>query len=214
MKDAASPPARAALTKPPKILIFAKAPQPGLVKTRLISALGAEGAADLAAQMLDFCLAGALASGLPVELCMSPGPHSTAWDRVDIHESISCSDQGGGDLGERMARAAMRVLAEGQAVILIGSDCAEMDARILRAAAAALEDHDAVIHETADGGYALLGMRAFAPQLFSNMPWSTEDVALETTKRMAAMGWDFVQGEVLHDIHREDDLQYWQPATL
>ncbi|HEY0130196.1 MAG TPA: TIGR04282 family arsenosugar biosynthesis glycosyltransferase, partial [Allosphingosinicella sp.] len=137
-----------------RIVIFAKAPVAGRVKTRLIPALGAEGAAVLARAMLERTVEEALATGLGVELCGEP-------DAAQWHEErpgLSLAGQGEGDLGARLARAAARVLAE-DSILLIGADCPELDRDRLRAAADALEDHDAVIHPAHDGGYALLGLR-------------------------------------------------------
>ncbi|MEO7105314.1 MAG: DUF2064 domain-containing protein, partial [Rhodoferax sp.] len=98
------------LESPCRLVIFAKAPVAGAVKTRLIPALGAQGAAALAQRMLLHTLQQALASGAgPVELCMSPAPDAPAWTGIDLPEGIERSDQGEGDLGERMARAVHRV---------------------------------------------------------------------------------------------------------
>lgn len=193
--------------KPVRILVFAKAPVPGRVKTRLIPALGAAGAARLAARMLDHALAQARAAGVgPVELCMSPAPGEVEWSGTPLPPDIATSDQGEGDLGARMARAAQRCIDAGEAVLLVGTDCPGLDAERLRQAAARLQDHDAVIHPAEDGGYPLLGLNAFAPGLFADMPWSTADVARLTLNRMAALGWGVWVGNMLRDIDEPDDL--------
>ena len=97
----------------PRLVIFAKAPQAGNVKTRLIPALGAQGASALAQRMLAHGLQQALQSNAgPVELCMSPPPGDGAWDNVAIPAAVLRSAQGEGDLGERMARAVRRVTVE------------------------------------------------------------------------------------------------------
>ncbi|MEW5787306.1 MAG: TIGR04282 family arsenosugar biosynthesis glycosyltransferase [Pseudomonadota bacterium] len=193
--------------KPVRILIFAKAPQPGRVKTRLIPALGAEGAARLAARLLERALEQARAAGVgPVELCMSPEPDSPEWASILLPPDIATNDQGEGDLGRRMARAAQRCIDCGEAALLMGTDCPGLDAERLRQAAARLQDHDAVLHPAEDGGYPLLGMNAFAPELFADMPWSTPAVARLTLERMAALGWRTWIGETLWDIDEPADL--------
>jgi hypothetical protein len=107
--------------KPVRILVFAKAPLPGRVKTRLIPALGAEGAARLARRLLDLALARARAAAVgPVELCMSPGPGYPDWAGIPLPPDIDTRDQGDGDLGERMARAAKRHIDNGESVLLTG----------------------------------------------------------------------------------------------
>lgn len=190
-----------------RILVFAKAPVPGRVKTRLIPVLGAAGAARLARHLLGLALqqAGVAAVG-PVELCMSPAPGHPDWADVVLPSGIQRSDQGGGDLGERMARAARRCIESGEAVLLTGTDCPALDAARLRAAAARLADHDAVLHPAEDGGYPLLGLNAFHPSLFADMPWSTAAVADLTLRRAAALGWRVWLGATLRDIDTPQDL--------
>jgi rSAM/selenodomain-associated transferase 1 len=189
-----------------RIVIFAKAPVPGAAKTRLIPALGAEGAARLAAEMLAQTLAAAVAAdvGEP-ELCATPRPGSPEWEPFRP-TNMRMTDQGTGDLGERLARAAERVLSAHERVLLIGSDCPELDADRLRTAAAHLETHDAVIHPARDGGYALLGLKRFDPLLFSDIAWSTGSVAATTIARIRALGWSLHIGETLRDVDEPEDL--------
>lgn len=192
---------------PVRIVIFAKAPVPGRVKTRLIPALGEAGAARLAARMLDLALGRARAAAVgPVELCMSPVPDSADWAGIPLPADIETCDQGTGDLGARMARAAQRALARGEAVLLTGTDCPQLTATRLREAAAQLMLHDAVLHRAVDGGYPLLGLRAFDASLFEDIPWSTAAVADLTLERMAALGWNVWLGETLQDIDVPADL--------
>ena len=189
-----------------RILIFAKAPVPGQVKTRLIPALGAEGAARLAAEMLQRTALAALDSEVgSVELCMDPPSGHPHWIR-QMPLDVIPTPQGEGDLGERLARAAQRVLAAGERVILIGTDCPDLDRHRLTAAATALESHDIVIHPAHDGGYALLGLGRFDDSLFAGVAWSTDTVAAQTIARIEALGWSLHVGETLHDIDVPADL--------
>jgi len=197
-----------------RIVIFAKAPVPGQVKTRLIPALGEVGAARLSAHMLDLTLSQALEAGIgPVELCMSPAPGTAAWADTPLPAGIEISDQGGGDLGERMARAARRTLAIGESVLLIGTDCPDLSAERLRTAATHLAGHDAVLHRAVDGGYPLLGLSAFDAGLFQDMPWSTSAVADLTLARLAVLGWRVWLGDTLRDVDEPGDLTKL-PETL
>ena len=190
-----------------RIVVFAKAPVPGRVKTRLIPALGAEGAANLARRMLEWTLDEAAASGLAVELCGEPG--AEGWG--ELLPPVPFSLQGGGDLGERLARASDRVLGEDENVLLIGADCPALDGGKLREAAAALAEHDAVLYPAEDGGYVLLGLARFDPSLFRDIPWSTSAVAARTLERIAALGWTVHVGPTLSDVDEPADLQ---PLTL
>jgi len=191
-----------------RIIIFAKAPLPGFAKTRLIPALGQAGAAKLAQRMLQQTLAVAVDARVgPVELCVTPDITLPAWLGVDISQGVEISAQGGGDLGARLARAAQRGLVHDESVLLIGTDCVEMSAPLLRAAAAALKHKNAVIHPAADGGYALLGLARFHSRLFEDIAWSTGRVASETISRIEQLGWSLELGALLHDIDEPDDLR-------
>jgi len=192
-----------------RIVIFAKAPQPGFAKTRLIPALGADGAAQLARDMLAHTVQAALAADIgPVELCATPAIHEPAWQDVSLPADVRVSTQCSGDLGIRLAEAAQRALGRGEAVLLLGTDCVEMDAELLRAAAQELQQHDAVIHGTSDGGYALLGLKRFSPFLFDDIPWSTDEVASATLDRLGQLGWSVYVGQMLHDVDEPQDLPY------
>lgn len=193
-----------------RIIIMAKAPVAGFAKTRLIPALGAEGAARLAERMLHHAVGAALGAGVgPVELCATPAPQHPAWHSWRLR-GLEWSDQGQGDLGARMGRAAQRSLARGERILLMGTDCPELDAARLQQSAHMLESHQAVMQPTFDGGYALLGLQRFDPQVFREIAWSTDCVARETGRRMAALGWTVHVSAPLHDIDTADDLR-WLP---
>ena len=196
-----------------RIVIFAKAPQPGSVKTRLIPALGPNGAATLARHLLAHTVNEALAADVgEVELCMSPSAEDPAWQDIAIHNDVKQTAQRGGDLGERMACAVRRVTVQTQAadiaVLLMGTDCPALTAAFLHQAAQQLQTHDAVLLPAHDGGYVLLGLKSPCPELFGNMPWSTSVVAAETLRRMAALKLHVWLGPVLHDIDEPADLQH------
>ena len=199
----------------PCIVVFAKAPQPGQVKTRLIPALGAEGAAALARRMLIHTLGEARQAGLGgVELCVSPAPVSPVWQAVipaALADGVQWQDQGEGDLGARLSRAAARLSAEAQAMLFIGSDCPALCADILRQAAAALDTHDALLIPSTDGGYVLLGLRRGDESLFNDIAWSTAQVAETTRARLLALGWRWAELPALRDVDEPADLACLPP---
>lgn len=204
-----------AAAAPVRIVIIAKAPRPGYAKTRLIPALGAQGAAALAQQMLRHAVHIALQAGVgPVELCAAPNQHDPAWAALALPPRLQWSDQGEGDLGERMARAAQRTLGRGESVLLIGTDCPLMDASHLQRAAASLHSHNACLTPTLDGGYALLGLNQFHGSLFDDMPWSTAAVAAETRRRAAAVSWTLHLMTTLRDVDEPDDLLALPPGWI
>lgn len=199
--------------KAPRIVIIAKAPVPGFCKTRLIPALGEQGAALLAQRMLVHTVDTALAARLgAVELCITPARQAFDWSALALPEGLEWTEQGEGDLGARMARASQRVTADGTPILLIGTDCPALDAALLRQAAEALRQHDASMVPTLDGGYALLGLRHHHPCLFEDMPWSTADVAALTRQRAAQRGLRLHSLPTLHDIDEPHDLR-WLPAA-
>jgi rSAM/selenodomain-associated transferase 1 len=204
-----------AMAPPVRIVIIAKAPQPGYAKTRLIPALGAQGAAALAQQMLCHAVHIALQAGVgTVELCAAPDRDDPAWAALALPSELTWSDQGEGDLGERMARAAQRALNRGESVLLIGTDCPQMDASHLKGAATSLQTHHACLTPTLDGGYALLGLNQFHGSLFDDMPWSTAVVAAETRRRAAAISWTLHLMMTLRDVDEPDDLLALPPGWI
>jgi rSAM/selenodomain-associated transferase 1 len=196
-----------------RIVIFAKAPVAGFAKTRLIPALGAEGAASLAHRLLDHAIRQALDAAVgSVELCMTPADEA-AWKDVTLPVSVMRSAQGDGDLGPRMARASERVIADGESIILTGTDCPALDAQCLRQIARGLGEADTVMVPAADGGYVALGLNRFHPTLFTGIAWSTRAVAFQTRRRIAGLGWSIRQLPALHDIDLASDLR-WLPGGL
>jgi len=191
------------------VIVFAKAPQAGRAKTRLIAALGAQGAAQLAERLLHSALDQAVAADVgPVQLCVTPDRTHPAFVAAARRGSVTVTEQGGGDLGERMARAFDRVLAGPGHALLIGTDAPRLDAAYLRAAAAALDDAHAVFGPAADGGYALVGLQRPAPALFAGMHWSHAQVMAHTRERLAALRLRHVELPVLHDIDEVADFAH------
>jgi len=199
--------------KPVRIVIFAKSPQPWFAKTRLIPALGAEIAADLARRMFLHTLSTALASKVgTVELCVTPSAADPVWQAFTMPDAVQWSDQGEGDLGARLARASKRVIDTGESILLIGTDCPELSATRLQQAACELQCTDATLFPTADGGYALLGLNRFHPSLFADIAWSTDAVAFETLCRLGQLGWTVQSHPMLHDIDEPADFK-WLPKA-
>ena len=148
----------------PEIAIFARWPEPGKAKTRLIPSLGAEGAADLYRKLLELTVREARASDLPFHLRVT-GKEPEAF-RAWLGDDLDVRHQGDGDLGEKLARVPIPGL-------MIGSDCPGLTAALLREAASVLPGRRAVIGPASDGGYWLLGLAEPYPALFADMPWST-----------------------------------------
>ena len=189
------------------VIVMAKAPVPGYAKTRLIPALGAERAAQLAERLLQHALDAALQASLgPVDLCCAPDVHHPLLQRHRLQPGVVLSDQGDGDLGQRMARAFDRWWPQAQRILMTGTDAPALDAQVLQRAAKSLESVDAVFVPAADGGYALVGLRRPAPSLFVGVAWSTAQVMATTRLHLAAAGLSHSELDTLSDIDEAADL--------
>jgi hypothetical protein len=197
------------------IIVFAKAPVAGLAKTRLAPALGMAGAAALAERMLRQALAQAVASGIgPVELCAAPDASHPLLRAAAAACGASLAAQGPGDLGLRMHRALARHLIQRGRALLIGTDAPSLDATVLRAAARALADHDAVFVPALDGGYALVGQRRADPRWFAGMAWGHARVMDETRERLRAANVRWKELAPVADIDGPADLMHLPPGWL
>jgi uncharacterized protein len=190
-------------------MVFAKAPQPGSVKTRLIPLLGAEGAAALHARLTKRALATARAAAVgPVELACAPDTAHPFFRHCAEHYGAALAPQGEGDLGARMLAASERGLAAGTPVILIGCDCPALTPAHLRAAARALgEGVHAVLAPAEDGGYVLIGLARTDAALFRDIDWGEAGVMAATRHRLAALGWRWQALETLWDVDRPADYE-------
>ena len=205
------------------LIIFAKAPVAGQVKTRMIPALGAEGAAHLAQQLLLYAVQQAAQTPWnALELCVSPDTTHLVFaaaqkltqdlmqpptmPKVQCHLTLSV--QGEGDLGQRMHRALVRGLSQHAAVLLMGTDAPGLNAAVLQQAALALQTHDAVFVPAFDGGYALVGLRRPVPELFEGMVWSTASVMADTRIRAHQAGVRWCELAPVHDMDEPNDLHH------
>lgn len=203
------------------LIIFAKAPVAGLAKTRLMPALGAEGSARLAQQLLLHAVQQA-AQGpwAALELCVSPDTTHPAFAQaqgIAVNAGpcpLALSVQGDGDLGQRMHRAFVRGLSRHAAVLLMGTDAPGLNDAVLQQAAQALQTHDAVFVPALDGGYALVGLRRPAPELFEAMVWSTSEVMAHTRTRARQAGLQWAELPALADIDEPADLVHLPSGWL
>jgi rSAM/selenodomain-associated transferase 1 len=195
-----------AMNEPVAVAVLAKAPLPGFAKTRLIPALGAGGAALLHARLVERAVATACAAVIgPVTLWATPDESHPLFQAIGAHLGVALARQGDGDLGTRMLAA---IAAANAPALVIGTDCPALTSEHLRAAADALRGGgDAVVIPTEDGGYALIGMRAPAHALFSDMHWSAPGVMDETRRRLRALGLTWQEPVTLWDVDLPEDLE-------
>ena len=191
------------------MIVFAKAPQPGAVKTRLVPLLGAEGAAALHAKLVKRTLDTVRAAALkPVELHCAPDIEDPFFRFCDGQYGVILEPQASGDLGARMLCAFGKALATHARALLIGTDCPALTARHLRQADRALrEGADAVCVPCEDGGYALIGLTRVDARLFEGIIWGGESVMADTRARLKQLGWTWRELETLWDVDRPEDYQ-------
>ena len=193
------------MVDPPRLALFTRYPTPGQAKTRLIPVLGQEGAAAIHRRLTERTLAMLRRSGLPVEV-RATGASLDAF-RAWLGE-VAIIDQGGGDLGARLARATRPA-----PVILLGADIPDMELRHVQKARQLLNRNPVVIGPAEDGGYYLLGLARPLDALFEGIPWGTERVLPATLERLRELDIKVGMLEPLADLDRPDDLARWPGLT-
>jgi rSAM/selenodomain-associated transferase 1 len=193
------------------LLVFARLPRPGRVKTRLIPALGPHGATRLYAHLLERTLASAaqLQDTTLQFWCDPAGEAPEACSELAKRYGMTPHLQSGQDLGSRMHHALETALDRFDAAVLIGSDCPDLDAGYLGQAFVQLADHDVVIGPADDGGYILIGMKRAQPRLFEPLPWGTRDVLDQTRLRLTRNGCRWAELPTLRDIDGPEDLAHF-----
>jgi rSAM/selenodomain-associated transferase 1 len=192
----------------PALIVFVKNPQAGRVKTRIAAEAGAEKALEIYLELLDITRRQALTFDSEWYIFYS--------DHIDNHDAwpdqYSRHLQHGSDLGERMFNAFLTIFSllpsiEKCKVILMGSDCPDINATILQQASAQLDEADCVIGPAVDGGYYLIGFSVMPDKrIFSGISWSTSSVYSDTIKKLAEAGYSLGVLPVLSDV---DTLADW-----
>jgi uncharacterized protein len=202
------------LRKDLRIAVFAKAPIPGEVKTRLAASIGAEAAADLHQRLVRRTLQAARDAGVgAVELHCAPSAGHPFFRACEAEFGVRLCVQRGDDLGQRMAAAFANAHEEGAALIVIGSDCAVLGASHLREARDALRGHGVVIAPAEDGGYVLVAL-ARPLDLFTGVAWSRDTVLAQTRERLTQLGVSHYEMATLWDVDRPEDYARLQREGL
>jgi len=189
-----------------RLIVFTRYPEPGKVKTRLIPALGNDGAAELQRLMIEHTLK--TTRGLrntDVEVRYEGGSRAAmqAW----LGNDLSCREQGPGDLGTRMASAFRDSIDSGfKRTVTIGTDCPGITVPIIDNAFSNLQDNDLVLSPAKDGGYHLVGLTSMVPELFVGIDWGTDQVLEKTLAVAGQEKLRVMQLEELHDVDRPEDL--------
>ncbi len=195
------------------LIIFTRYPEPGKTKTRLIPALGAVGAANLQREMTEYTISQVKelqkATDISLEVRFSGGNLQLIqnWLGLDLFYQF----QGEGDLGSRMARSLFDAFESGrEQVIIIGTDCPDVNAQILTKAFEQLHTCDLVLGPAIDGGYYLIGLRRLIPELFVNINWGTSQVLQQTVDIAEELNISLVYLPPLADVDFPEDLPIWE----
>lgn len=189
------------------IIIYAKAPTPGEVKTRMMPALDALSAALLHSALVERALTTACATEYDVLLCAAPDDSHPFFaecaEDFDIDLDVQQPDA---NLGTRMLASLNDALRHDSRVLLIGADCPAFTAAHLREAMVKLNHHDIVLTPADDGGYVLIGARRTAPTMFDSIDWGTDSVLAAQRVALQRSQLSYTEMPALWDVDRPEDL--------
>jgi rSAM/selenodomain-associated transferase 1 len=189
------------------VIVFARLPELGRVKSRLAAVLGEPAALAIHRELLDDTLARVAACASAERwLCVTGDDPEGCGEALALPHGYRLTRQIDGDLGARMAAALREALEGGAHALLLGCDCPGIDARVLEQAFEALARHDMVFVPTEDGGYALVGARVDAPAAFEAITWGADSVMMQTRERLGRLGLSWHELPTLWDV---DEAQDW-----
>ena len=194
------------------LFIFTRFPQAGCTKTRLIPALGEQGAADLQRQMTEYLLSQLVRISIHRSLSLQVHFTGGTIEQMErwVGKRFLLVTQAQGSLGDRLIAAFQQGFDSGfNKIIVIGSDCPEIGKENIAAAIALLETHDVVLGPAVDGGYYLIGLNQPCPYLFENVPWGTQRVLAVTEAIALKYNLSIALLETLSDIDMPEDLPIW-----
>ncbi len=197
--------------RPRRLIVFAKPPLRGHVKTRLARRVGHRAATSVYRVLLaDTVLRLSRARVESLELRASGRRHPSLWS-LARRAGADYRLQGHGDLGERMQRAMAHALADGVRPVIVGADCAGVSVAHVDAAFDALDGGaDVVFAPADDGGYALIGLSRPFPAMFRRMPWGTSAVMARTRRRLRAQGRAWCELAGAWDVDDWRSLRRWR----
>lgn len=200
------------MTKPLRkdvcLCVFAKAPVPGEVKTRLIPYMNAESACQLHRQLIDECLSRTVMKDSWSGQLWSTDTGDKFITEISKEYDMSLHQQQGSGLGQRMAHAVKGTLQDYQYAILIGTDCPGLDAEYIVAVVQYLKSGaDCVLGPAEDGGYVMLALSVCDDSLFDDIEWGSSRVLAATRERIKALGWRCHEMPVLWDVDRPADFE-------
>ena len=188
------------------LLVFAKAPRAGAVKTRLARTLGDQRAAAVYRRMGRLVVDQVRRAPANVTVCFAPDDAEGEVRHWLGTAPARYWPQGAGDLGARMSRMFDRAFAGSNRVVVVGTDAPAVTESTIRRALQALDSADLVLGPSMDGGYYLMGLREPRPGLLTDIRWSTGSVLRQTMARAGSLGLGVTFLEVESDVDTAADL--------
>ncbi|WP_009631857.1 TIGR04282 family arsenosugar biosynthesis glycosyltransferase [Synechocystis sp. PCC 7509] len=197
-----------------RLIIFTRYPEPGKTKTRMIGALGEIGAANLQRQMTEHTLAQAqlLQEFCPVSIEVRFASGDKQLMQQWLGDDIDCLAQGEGDLGQKMAYSLLSAFQNQiESVVIIGSDCPGLTPQLIAQAFQQLDlGSDLVLGSAIDGGYYLIALSKFIPELFTGISWGSDRVLAQTVAIAHKLNLIISYLPPLADVDRPEDLPIWE----
>ncbi len=198
------------------LIIFAKYPEPGKVKSRIASELGAERAAEVYSRIAKAVIEKVSTSDTHRTIIFYDPPEREneikLWLGINKH---SFERQSGSTIGEKMSNSFRAVFSRGaEKAVLIGTDIPEITAGTVNAAFGLLDETDVVLGPAEDGGYYLMGLRNSEPLLFRDIEWSTNLVLSQTIDRIKERKLSYNLLQTLKDVDTAGDIDQDLVAAL
>ena len=192
------------------ILCFCKHPEAGLVKSRLAEDIGNESAASIYNCLLNNTLSNVQLTAYKTYLYCYPNMNHPLLNKYAEKYNLELRKQSTGNLGDKMFRAIESHISFDNNIILIGTDCPEIDADYIQLAIDLLnQNNDVVLGPTEDGGYALIGANKIHKSIFEHVNWSTNQVFKQTTDNLISLGWKYTCLPKVRDLDVLQDFQYF-----
>lgn len=192
------------------VAAFVKYPERGRVKTRLAASVGETDALTIYKSLLAYTLKllkSAATKNFASYVLADPYKSPAEYHNFLRPHGLEILMQQGRDLGDRLAQASSFLLSRHPSVLIIGSDCLELEVSHLIEAQEALKQTDVVLGPSEDGGYYLVGMKRFHRELFDGIAWSTSEVYSQTMERANRLNLSVASLPTLRDIDTREDWE-------
>ena len=193
------------------VICFCKHPEAGLVKSRLAKDIGDNNASKIYRALLENIINEICGHTFDVLLYCYPDSNHPILQSYASNYSLSIHNQQGKDLGEKMFHAMNNNLDNYKKVVLVGSDCLQINANyILKAFNLMNQGCDVVLGPSEDGGYALIGAKLIDESIFQDIRWSTANVLRQTLEKLTQLNLQYACLSTVRDLDTLEDYHYFR----